>query len=202
MVEIGGYDGLSGVTVGAIPSQYIVPTGSLNITSNNTTYDVTNYASAVVNIPSGWTKIAETTYSNVSTTSTTAATVGTFETGHSEIWTSNKILYIRIRDTAGKRAGYFYGLDGWFVNMYPANSSTTTSTSTGLVEQIWSVTSANAYAYRYGYGTTGYGVYPDTIYSDGRIRIRKRYNQNYSLTVNGTYKVEVYLLDPPSPIFG
>lgn len=196
-----GYDGLSGVTIGAIPSQYIVPTGSLNITSNNT-YDVTNYASAVVNIPSGWTKIAETTYSNVSTTSTTAATVGTFETGHSEIWTSNKILYIRIRDTAGKRAGYFYGLDGWFVNMYPANSSTTTSTSTGLVEQIWSVTSANAYAYRYGYGTTGYGVYPDTIYSDGRIRIRKRYNQNYSLTVNGTYKVEVYLLDPPSPIFG
>ena len=196
-----GYDGLSSVTVGAIPSQYIVPTGSLNITTNNT-YDVTNYASAVVNIPSGWTKIAETTYSNVSTTSTSAATVGTFETGHSEIWTSNKILYIRIRDTAGKRAGYFYGLDGWFVNMYPANSSTTTSTSTGLVEQIWSVTSADAYAYRYGYGTTGYGVYPDTIYSDGRIRIRKRYNQNYSLTVNGTYKVEVYLLDPPSPIFG
>lgn len=47
-----GYTGLGTVTVNAIPSQYIVPTGSLSITSNNT-YDVTQYASAVVNVPTG-----------------------------------------------------------------------------------------------------------------------------------------------------
>lgn len=47
-----GYDGLSKVTVNAIPSNYIVPSGTKTITSNGT-YDVTSYASATVNIASG-----------------------------------------------------------------------------------------------------------------------------------------------------
>lgn len=42
---------LGTINVAAIPSQYIIPTGSLNITSNNT-YDVTNLASVTVNVPS------------------------------------------------------------------------------------------------------------------------------------------------------
>ena len=44
-----GYDGLRQVTVNAIPSEYIVPTGTLPITENGT-YDVKNYVSATVNI--------------------------------------------------------------------------------------------------------------------------------------------------------
>lgn len=44
------YDGLSKVNVGAIPSEYIVPTGTLDITSNNI-YDVKNYASVNVSVP-------------------------------------------------------------------------------------------------------------------------------------------------------
>ena len=39
------------ITVGAIPSDYIKPSGTLNITTNGT-HDVTNYASASVNIQS------------------------------------------------------------------------------------------------------------------------------------------------------
>lgn len=45
-----GYDGLSKVTVNAIPSNYIEPTGSLSITSNGTK-DVKQYASVNVNVP-------------------------------------------------------------------------------------------------------------------------------------------------------
>lgn len=55
-----GKDGLSRVTVNPIPSQYIVPTGSQNITENGT-YDITNKASVNVDIQGGsqrdWTQI-------------------------------------------------------------------------------------------------------------------------------------------------
>ena len=143
---------------------------------------------------SAWTKVAETTYT-VNTSSTQTGTVATWATGHSEIWDSDKIVYIRIRDTAGKRTGHFYGVDAFFMNMYPKNGSAT-SASNGILMNIWSYTSNGQFAWRYGYATTGYGVYPDLIYSDGRIRIRRKYNSTYSLTINATYKVEVYLLDP------
>lgn len=49
-----GYDGLEqvNVSVGAIPSEYIVPSGSQTITANDT-YDVTALASVTVNVPQG-----------------------------------------------------------------------------------------------------------------------------------------------------
>ncbi len=143
---------------------------------------------------SAWTKIAETTYS-VNTTSTSAATVATWETGHSEIWTSAKWVYVRIRDTAGKRGGYFYGSDNFFLNRWIISGSGNTNVDTGI-RYILNYTTGGTYGGTQATGTTGYGVYADTIYSDGRIRIRQRYSSSSSLTINGTYKVEVYLLDP------
>ena len=150
---------------------------------------------------SAWTKIAETSY-QVSTTSTSAATVDTWATGHSELWTSDKIVYVRVRDTAGKRTSYFYGSDTFFINHGMANRTSASSYANGM-KQIFCVNPDGDYGTYACSGTTGYGVYPDTFYSDGRIRIRRRYNVNYSLTINSTYKVEVYLLDPPTgaPIF-
>lgn len=47
-----GYTGLGTVTVNAIPTQYIIPSGSQTVTSNNT-YDVTSLAEMVVNVPIG-----------------------------------------------------------------------------------------------------------------------------------------------------
>ena len=47
-----GYDGLSKVIVGAIPDEYIVPSGTLEIAENGT-HDVTEFASVKVNISSG-----------------------------------------------------------------------------------------------------------------------------------------------------
>lgn len=45
-----GYDGLSGVTVNAIPDNYVIPTGTVNITANGT-HDVSGKASINVNVP-------------------------------------------------------------------------------------------------------------------------------------------------------
>lgn len=151
---------------------------------------------------SAWTKVAETSYTT-SYTSTKANTLATWETGHSELWTSDKIVYVRIRDTAGKREGYFYGTDTFFMNMYPKNGNTGTSSSTGTLTEIWAYTAGGQFTNRYGYASTVYGIFADLFYSNGNIRIRERYHSDYTLTINGTYKVEVYLLDPAGgvPIF-
>lgn len=45
-----GYDGLSQVTVNAIPSQYIVPSGNKAITANGNNIDVAEYATVSVNV--------------------------------------------------------------------------------------------------------------------------------------------------------
>lgn len=47
-----GYNGLGTVTVDRIPSQYIIPSGSITITENGTT-NVAQYASATVNVSTG-----------------------------------------------------------------------------------------------------------------------------------------------------
>lgn len=51
VVPDSGYDGLNKVTVNAIPSNYIIPSGTLTITTNGT-HNVKNYASAIVSVAS------------------------------------------------------------------------------------------------------------------------------------------------------
>ena len=147
---------------------------------------------------SAWTKVAEKNYTINTYVSTSATTHAMWETGHRELWTDSKWVYVRIRDTAGKRAGYFYGSDQFFL-VYPTTSETTTIIGRFTLRY----TSDETYDAFSQTSTTGYGVFADTLYSNGKIRIRKRYNRTSSLTIDGTYKVEVYLLDPPTgaPIF-
>lgn len=149
---------------------------------------------------SAWTKVAETSY-QVSTTETGSREVATWTTGHSEIWTSSKWVYVRIRDTAGKRNGYFYGSDQFFFNLIPINGQQGISTNTSMRTCIRY--SNNVFNTITTIDASGYGVFADQISSSGGIRIKRRYNGTNSLTINGTYKVEVYLLDPPTgaPIF-
>lgn len=192
---------LNGVTQIDLTSDTVVAN---NLIAPNTAHGADG--EAIVGTASGggsssWTKIAETSY-QVSTTSTSAADVAILETGHSEIWTSDKIVYVRIRDTAGKRTGYFYGSDNFFINPYLKNGSTVTSMTYGTRFYIRYSTNYQ-FMLSMEYGANGYGVYANMLYSDGRVKIRSRYNSSNSLTIDGTYKVEVYLLDPAGgvPIF-
>lgn len=67
-----GYDYIGTVTVDPIPSPWIVPTGSTTITTNGS-HDVTNFATAVVDVPA---TVATKTSSSLSSTSTTLSISG------------------------------------------------------------------------------------------------------------------------------
>lgn len=126
----------------------------------------------------------------VSTTETTAKTAATISCG-SEISTKDKIVWVHIRDKAGKRAGYFYGSDAFFVNTYRGNGSTSTFAAPA-VEYI-RVSTSGAYT-----GVSGqYGVWGYSISSSGSLIIRRRYNSSNTLTIDGTFQVDVYTLDLP-----
>lgn len=83
-------DGYSSVTVN-VPSSGITPTGSINITTNGT-HDVTNYASAVVNVSGGGTPSATQHVIHLEFSDETNANVSVYydDTNFSSIITSSK----------------------------------------------------------------------------------------------------------------
>lgn len=126
----------------------------------------------------------------VSTTETSAKTAATISCG-SEISTKDKIVWVHIRDKAGKRAGYFYGSDSYFVNTYRGNGSATAFAAPAC--EYIRVTTSGTYT-----GVSGqYGVWGYSISSTGSLIIRRRYNSTNTLTIDGTFQVDVYTLDLP-----
>lgn len=131
---------------------------------------------------------------SVNTTSTSAASAGTVSLG-SSAYTKDKIIWVNIRDKNGKRAGYFYGSDAFFINYYKADGLTTTLSVPAVVLYRYTTSSSLA-------ATAGqYGVYGYSINSSGTLTIRRRYNSSYSLTINSTYVIKVYAVTPPIALF-
>lgn len=186
-----GYDALSSVTVNPIPSNYIIPTGTKEITENGTGIDVSNFALADVDV-SNWTFLGSKEITTA-TTSTSAASAGTIACG-SAASTKAKIIYVQVRDKAGPRAGYFVGSDAFFINTYRGNGATTTFATPAVVCHRYTTSSA------YGITAGQYGVYGYSINSSGTVTIRQRYNSSYSLTIDGTYEVKVYSLEYPDGV--
>lgn len=193
------YSGVSAVTLpksGGGTATFPWVEGSETKTENGT-YDVTNLAQLIVNVAGGggdspWTLIDERTVA-VSTTSTQAATAATIT--NSVLSTKDKIIWVHIRDTNGKRSGYFYGSDAYFMNYYKADGSTQTILTPAVL--CIRVTTAGAYG-----ATAGqYGVYGYSISNAGALTVRRRYNSSYSLTINGNFKISTYTLDLPSGLY-
>lgn len=127
----------------------------------------------------------------VSTTSTSAASVGTIALGASA-YTDANIIYVRVRDKAGARSGYFIGSDTYFYNYYAANEATTSLSVRMCIIHRLSGSTYTSYATN---SNTGYGVYARNLPSTGNLEIYRRYNSTYAPTINGTYEVKVYALD-------
>ena len=144
----------------------------------------------------GYTLLASKEYT-INTSSTTATLVDTISLG-TIAWTKDKIIYVRVRDKVGKRAGYFYGSDVFFLNVNAANNSTSSLAMTNMPKVSLSYSASDSWALYTG--TSCYGIYGNSISSGGGIAIYRRYSSSYSLTINGTYTCEVYALDWPDGI--
>lgn len=153
--------------------------------------DAVNMLGGIATYPS-WELIASKEFT-VSTTSTTASSVGTITTS-SSLWDEDLLVYVKIRDKAGKQNSTFYGTDNIFVNYNAKNGSTTTITS--LARTTTRVGSAGSYTNYSG----AYGVYAYSLGADGTIAIYKRYNSSYSFTIDSTYVCKVYTLKCPFKI--
>ena len=136
-----------------------------------------------------WKYIASKSF-DVSTSSTTATSIGTITTD-SSLFTADKIIYIRVRDKAGKQNSAFYGTDNFFIITNAKNGSTTAQSTLSRV--TYRVGSAGSYSAYSG----AYGVYADSINSSGTITMYSRYNSSYSFAIDGTYVCDVYTLECP-----
>lgn len=162
----------------------------LNLTAGNIE-DNSYYKIDAINGSSSYNKIYTGTVT-ANTTGTSATQLTTIALG-STAYTSDKILYVKIRDQSGIRAGRFIGSDCYCFNYTKANSGTS-EVSTWIRAIHRKATGGNMSTYTSG-SSTGYGVYAYSIQSNGTLKIYTRYSNNYSLTINSTYTVEVYLLD-------
>lgn len=140
-------------------------------------------------LPVYYTKIGEADYTV--STSSTSAVLQTSLSVPSSVWTSAKMIFITIRDKAGKRAGYYYGSDGIFSNPNPSNGSTSAFGDGSRIAYSCDL-SSKMHIY-----SGQYGLYPYSISSDGTIRMYAKYHSTYTLTIDGTYHVEVYALSWP-----
>lgn len=142
-----------------------------------------------------WTLLATQEYS-VNTTSTSNALVGNITLTLDDYADPQTVLWVHVRDKAGKRAGYFYGLDAMFFHFQLANGSTN-SLSVKPIITLYGNTSGG---YSGAAASSGYGVFPYRLYytsSSHYVEIDSRYSSSYG-TIDGTFKVEVYKLTMPS----
>ena len=118
----------------------------------------------------------------ISTDSTTSTSQGTVQLPN--LLSSNEVLWVHIRDKAGKRNGYFYGSDSiWFFtnDTRPTNANPPTYAITSIDD-----------AYKTSNGQ--YGVYAYNINASLQVVIRSKYNETNSGTIDGTYKCDIYKL--------
>lgn len=203
---------LLGASYSNVPSVQLPKTGGGTATFDDTT--ISSNAAAAADITSGklayvngllitgtasggggsnWTKIATKEYT-VNTTNTSNKSVGDIELTLSDYNDPQTVLWVHIRDKAGKRNGYFYGSNTIFFHYQLANNNTGALSIRPVV--IFNVNSTGSYS-----GTaTAYGVYAYRLYytsSNHYLQIYSRYNSTYG-TINGTFKVDVYKLTMPS----
>lgn len=175
-------------------SSIAVTVPELSITENGK-YDVSGYASAVVNVSGGGgpTKIATKSLGTISTTSTTAT-----DTGQTLAITGFDAydLLICVAHTSTNTNGRHVATVRLLSFAATSNVNTKTSAVIATSTQHYKLSSSGVLSERTG--TTAYGVYVSagTISTSGTrtltLTIYQRYNSTSSGTINGDYVLDVY----------
>lgn len=124
-------------------------------------------------------------------TSTTPVVITTLSLPASA-YTSDKIVFVKIRDKSGRREGYLIGTDNIIINERPANGQA--SKLTALSRAVYKVDSNNKTTFIFD----TYGIYVSALSANGSMDIFGRYGETRTGTINGTYTIDVYLLDWPN----
>ena len=129
----------------------------------------------------------------VNTTSTSETDVGTIEIPSAKYaaLTKNDIVWVHVRDKAGKRDGYYYGEDQFYAFYRHANNQSTNA------EDIKATIAISANGTLYALVASYYGIYTTKIGVDGIVTVKVKYQSANSRTIDGTFKVDVYKLTPP-----
>lgn len=139
----------------------------------------------------------------ISYSSTSRGSVATLNVGAEAF--GNHIVYIKIRDTAGKRENYFYGSDTYIYSMGAINNLPSVTIATQRIYTGWLGASSTQITPSRTTDLSGgdvyYGIYGYNVTSEGVVTLYALYSSNYSGTINSTYKVDVYLLPYPGGTF-
>lgn len=186
---------------------------SLSVTQNGTYTAPTGkaYSPVTVNVSGGGGNTSS--YELVGSDEVTISTSSSTFTYYLDIiptksvHTADKIVYVKVRDKAGMRAGYAYGSDTFFIDLRVMNGNTPSliniaprmiyACDSSL--KFINVNSANSV----GTGTTANGVYAGALAASGAVRIGAKYSSNTTTgsgIIDGTFSVEVYLLSWPNDI--
>jgi hypothetical protein len=132
---------------------------------------------------------------NVTSTSTQNS-LATLNVGKEVLKDNTYYLFSRVRDTAGARPGYWVGSDQLLVSPKSGSSWIIGGQSASIGYIAYICTSSGAV--QASTMSAKYGVWvksDDAIY--GRMYYSGRYNSSGTLTINGTYSIEVYKLTLP-----
>ena len=143
---------------------------------------------------SNWTLLKSKEYT-INTADTSATSVENIELDLADLDDLTAAIWVHIRDKAGKRNGYFYGSDSIILNYREATNAIDSVSTKPYV--VFSVDSSG----KYTASSSAYGVYARNIHhtsANHYIEIYRRYNSTISLTINGTFKVDIYKLAFPS----
>lgn len=145
---------------------------------------------------SNWTLLATQEFT-VSTTSTSNTSIGTIQLSLDDAYADPEtVLWVHIRDKAGKRVGYFYGSDTIFFHWQLANGNPNSLSIRPII------TIRGNEDNKYTGAASTYGVFGYSVYyteANHYLSIYSKYHSTYGI-IDGTFKVDVYKLTMPSGV--